>query len=187
MIGRITYEAIEDAAADNIRYLELRFTPVALSQAEGFPMHEVMDWVVEGARMGERDLGVVVRLIASVNRHESIEEAVCLLEGGKSARSILNRVYYGMFYSVLALLIFEDYSSSKHTGVIAYFNLHFIKGGIFPDDPGRFFNRSFELRQRCDYREYMEISVEQVLPFIDKAMEFIDIVKEIINGKRKKV
>ena len=34
VIGQITREAIEDAAIDNVRYMELRFTPVALSRAE---------------------------------------------------------------------------------------------------------------------------------------------------------
>lgn len=71
VIGRITREAIEDAAKDNIRYLELRFTPVALSKAEGFPLDQVIDWVIDGAQKGEEIYGVTTRLIASVNRHES--------------------------------------------------------------------------------------------------------------------
>jgi uncharacterized protein (UPF0332 family) len=38
---------------------------------------------------------------------ESVEEARYLLDGGKSTRSVANRIYYGMFYAVLALLIYE--------------------------------------------------------------------------------
>lgn len=75
VIGRITREAIEDAANDNIRYLELRFTPVALSKAEGFPLEEVIDWVIEGTKEGEDAFGVKTRLITSINRHESPELA----------------------------------------------------------------------------------------------------------------
>ena len=62
---------------------------------------------------------------------ESLDEAVFLLQGGKSLRSVMNRIYYSMFYSVLALLIFEPYSFSKHSGVISYFNKRFIKTGNF--------------------------------------------------------
>lgn len=77
---------------------------------------------------------------------ESLEEAEFLLSGGKSPRSVINRAYYAMFYAVLALLVNEPYASSKHTGVLAYFNKTFIKSGLFPEALGRSLNKAFELR-----------------------------------------
>jgi adenosine deaminase len=72
IISRITREAILDAAADNVRHLELRFTPAALSRVQGFSLAEVMDWVIDGARQGQEETGITVLLIASINRHESV-------------------------------------------------------------------------------------------------------------------
>lgn len=75
IINRMTRETVADAAADNVRYMELRFTPVALSRAEGFPLGEVMDWVIDAAHKAEEELSVKTRLIVSVNRHEDPELA----------------------------------------------------------------------------------------------------------------
>lgn len=91
VIYRVTREAVEDAARDNVRYLELRFTPVALSRAERFPLHDVMDWVCESARKAAQEFGIQVALIASVNRHESVElaEQVAWLAAERRERGIL--------------------------------------------------------------------------------------------------
>jgi adenosine deaminase len=75
IIKRISWEAVEDAAEDNVRYMELRFTPVALSRAEGFPMAQVVNWVIDSVHQAAEHFQVMVRLIISINRHESLELA----------------------------------------------------------------------------------------------------------------
>jgi len=75
VIHRVTREAIEDAAKDNVKYMELRFTPVALSRAERFPLQDVVDWVMTSAKDAAKKHNITVHLIASVNRHESADLA----------------------------------------------------------------------------------------------------------------
>jgi len=104
---------------------------------------------------------------------ESLDEARYLLSGGKSPRSIMNRMYYAMFYSVLALLIYEPYSSSKHSGVLSYFNKNFIRNEVFDKEMGRTLNKAFELRQREDYREYSHLTALEAADFIEKAEAFV--------------
>ncbi len=75
IIQRITVEAVEDAARDQVRYLELRFTPAALAQSGVFDLEDVTRWVIDAAAESASAHGIEVGLIVSVNRHESLEIA----------------------------------------------------------------------------------------------------------------
>lgn len=70
VIKRFAYEAVADAAADNIRYLELRFTPMALAKSRDFALEDVTDWVIEAVDEAQRQFPILARLIVSMNRNE---------------------------------------------------------------------------------------------------------------------
>jgi adenosine deaminase len=74
-VERVAYEAVADAAADNVKYLELRFNPVALSREQGFSFDQVTTWVCGAVAKAERDCGVRVNLILQIGRDESLDIA----------------------------------------------------------------------------------------------------------------
>lgn len=86
VIRRVAREAVEDAAADNIRYLELRFTPPALSNILRCAYGDVISWVCDSVRAAATSTGVQVRLIVSVNRHESVSNAEQVLDAALAFR-----------------------------------------------------------------------------------------------------
>ncbi|MFQ6014709.1 MAG: adenosine deaminase [Anaerolineae bacterium] len=67
-VERVTYEAIADAAADNVKYLELRFSPDHLARQCGFAFDDVIAWVSEARDQAARDFGIRVQLLATVVR-----------------------------------------------------------------------------------------------------------------------
>ena len=67
-VERVAYEMVEDAARDHVRYLEVRYCP-HLSCAAGMTMDEVIEAELAGFARGERDFGVVARVINCSLRH----------------------------------------------------------------------------------------------------------------------
>jgi adenosine deaminase len=74
-IHRVAYEAVADAAADNVHYLELRFSPQALSRVRGFPLGDVTDWVIDAVSQASHDFDIQVGLIITLVRHDPVEQA----------------------------------------------------------------------------------------------------------------
>ena len=67
-IERVSYEMVEDAARDRIRYLEVRYCPW-LSRRQGLSMERALEAELAGLARGERDFGVVTRVINCSLRH----------------------------------------------------------------------------------------------------------------------
>jgi adenosine deaminase len=119
VIHRVTREAVEDAAQDNVKYMELRFTPVALSRAERFPLHDVMDWVCTSAATAAEEFDIQVRLIASVNRHESPElaEQVAWLSASHIKRGIVGMDLAGNEAEFSAKPFAPIFAEAKQSGL----------------------------------------------------------------------
>ncbi|PJF40897.1 MAG: adenosine deaminase [Phototrophicales bacterium] len=73
VIKHITREVVIDAADDNVKYLELRFTPHALSRHIDCTYYDVVSWVCETVRAVEATHDIQVGLILSMNRHEELQ------------------------------------------------------------------------------------------------------------------
>ena len=97
--------------------------------------------------MNEEQLALVKYRLREAE--DSIEEARVLMKEGMSMRAVMNRLYYAMFYAVLALLQEKQLGTSKHSGVISLFDREFVKSGIFDKGLSKILHRAFELRQRA--------------------------------------
>lgn len=67
-LERISYELAEDAAADGVRYIEVRYAPV-LNQQWGMSLDEAVDAPARGLARAFRDHGITGRLIICALRH----------------------------------------------------------------------------------------------------------------------
>jgi uncharacterized protein (UPF0332 family) len=111
----------------------------------------------------------------------ALEDGKFLLEGGRSTQSIVNRAYYAMFYSALALLQKIGKIPSKHIGVISLFDTEFALKDIFPKELSRDFHKAFELRQVSDYKTFKPISREKAQEALRSAVNFVGTVKEYLH------
>ena len=65
---RVAYENVGDAVHDGLDYIELRFSPWFMAEANGLDPVQVVEAVVDGISEGARDFGVKVNLIGILSR-----------------------------------------------------------------------------------------------------------------------
>ncbi len=78
-IERVAYEMVEDAAQDNLRYLEVRYCP-HLSTHGGLSMEEVLLAEHRGLKRGEKDFGVRTGIINCSLRHYPPDRSIEIAE-----------------------------------------------------------------------------------------------------------
>lgn len=57
---------------------------------------------------------------------EALEDAQIMYKAGRY-KNALNRAYYSIFHGIRSVNALQGFDSSKHSGVIAYFNQNYYK------------------------------------------------------------
>jgi len=110
---------------------------------------------------------------------ECINEVLFLIDN-KKYKIAVNRIYYGMFYSLLALGLKDQFESSKHSQLIGWFNKNYIHTGLIDVKYGKMINKAFTLRNESDYEPFIEYEEQEVKELFDKMKEFIKTVHKIL-------
>jgi uncharacterized protein len=108
----------------------------------------------------------------------TLQDAKVLFEKA-SLSSVVNRIYYAMFYAVSGLLLSANLSSSKHSGIRSLFNKEFVNKGLFDKELGKFYSKIFEERQEGDYKDFIEFDEYIVRVWLESAEDFIKKIENV--------
>ena len=122
-------------------------------------------------------------ILIKVNLEKSDEaiKAAQMMLADKMLSSALNRIYYACFYTVTALAEKHDFKTSKHAGLLQWFNKKFVfQDKIFSKDLFKVYEATFKFRQKGDYDTLFVPSEEDTLELLENAKIFIKTVREKI-------
>ena len=111
---------------------------------------------------------------------EMILDVQLLIENDR-LRSAVNRIYYGMFYSLLALGLANQFETSKHAQLIGWFNKNFIREGLIDSKYGKIINKAFNRRTTGDYDTYIEFEKDIVFEMFNEMQDFISEIKSYLK------
>ena len=101
--------------------------------------------------------------------------------GNELWNTAINRLYYACFYAVSALLVHSGIEAHTHGGVRRMLSLHFTKAGRLAVKWNKFYTDLFDNRQTGDYEGFIYYDRETVEETYQQAMEFIEIIEELIK------
>lgn len=113
---------------------------------------------------------------------ENLEDAKLMYENGRYKNS-LNRAYYSIFHAIRAVNAIKGFDSSKHSGVIAFFNQNYVKEGIFAKELSKIITQASNNREKADYLDFYIASSEEAHKQILRAEKFIEEIKKFLSEK----
>lgn len=111
---------------------------------------------------------------------QSIDDVKLLIENKKLALAV-NRIYYGMFYILLALSLKHGFKTSKHNQLIGWFNKEFVKTGKIDVKFGKIIHDAYENRTDSDYGVFVEFEEEEVFVRFDEMKLFIKEIEKFLG------
>jgi uncharacterized protein (UPF0332 family) len=98
-------------------------------------------------------------------------------------KTSLNRSYYAIFHAMRAMNILKGFDSSKHSGVIAYFNKEYIKEGIMDKELSVIIKSCSFLREKSDYDDFFIVGRKETENQLASAKVFLEAVEKYLTEK----
>lgn len=111
---------------------------------------------------------------------EDLDAAHLLFENG-NYRIANNRAYYAIFHAIRAVLVFDNFDSSKHSGVIAEFRRRYIKEGVFPVEISKMIGSAFTIRNASDYDDMFIASKSDTEEQLANADYIYEVISKYIS------
>ena len=89
-------------------------------------------------------------------------------------KTSINRSYYAVFHAMRALNILKGFDSSKHSGVIAFFNREYLKTEILDKALSVIIKNSSFLREKSDYDDFFIASKKEAETQVSEARIFLE-------------
>lgn len=100
----------------------------------------------------------------------------------KQYRTSLNRSYYAVFHAMRAVNILDGFDSSKHSGVIAFFNKSFLKEGKLDKDLSKIIKDTSYLREKSDYDDFYLASYQDAKMQLENAKKFVEAIRKYLDS-----
>lgn len=113
-------------------------------------------------------------------RMERAKEMLEAAEGNLNIRQYktsINRSYYAVFHAMRALNILKGFDSSKHSGVIAFFNREYLKTEILDKALSVIIKNSSFLREKSDYDDFFIASKKEAETQVSEARIFLEVAE----------
>ena len=107
---------------------------------------------------------------------EDFDTAKSNIEVGKY-RQAVNRSYYAVFHAMRAVTALDEFDSSKHSGIKAYFNHNYVKEGLFDKSISKMIESLYVMRENADYQDFFVVTKSQAEEQIEIAEKVIDMIK----------
>ena len=88
-----------------------------------------------------------------------------------------------MFHAIRSVNALDRFDSSKHSGVIAYFNQNYVKSGVFSREMSRIIKEAYESREKADYLDFYVASRNEAEKQIERAEQFLEVIRIYLDDR----
>ncbi len=111
---------------------------------------------------------------------ETVDDARIALENDRF-HNAENRIYYAIFYIISALALQNNFSTSKHSQLLSWFNRNYVKTGKVDKEMGKIYKKQFENRLEGDYDDFVELNKEDVEVDYKNMLDFISEIEKLLT------